>query len=265
MLARRPYARMNRGRVRRKAAEGGEFPWSGNTNVNAWLTQSAYITDTSGDVDSWQTQQAYTAAGASTTYTFSQSGSARPAFSAAGDGSVAIDGTAEYLVSSDADLVDLPEGTDTEIAIITKMTLDSTASGDAFWGFFLTTANNPCHRLIRAGSNFRTDRFYDDGSSDLSTASETASDTSTHVIVERVRTSPSYQLVHEFDGSVDSNSPHALTTGKSMTGFNRFAIGASFRNSVSASNFAGITIEKGFFIVRNNDAVIADIVSWLQS
>jgi len=246
-------------------SESAQFAWSGNTNVVAWWQPSAtYMSKTGSDIDSWQTRQAYTAAGASTTYTFLQSGSRRPSHNATGlggDGSVVLDGSAEILECTDANFLDLPEGDDAQICVIATLKPVSTASGDHFWGWYLTSGGDPIYRFIRAGAFYRTDRG-DNASLEVNAAaSESVSDGTSLVVTQRFRTSPSQQIVHAFDGAEDASSPHAANVS-TMSGFDTFVVGASKRNSATPSAFAQIEIGD-IFVVLNNDSVIDDIVSYL--
>lgn len=254
----------------RFGVDKGIFPWSGNTNVAAiWLANSEYVSTTSNDVDSWVTVEAYTTAGASTTYTLSSSGSARPNFNSTGMGGKGViehDGTAEYLECTDSEFLALPNGDDTSVTVIGLWNYGSGASGNHFWGWFETLAR-PMFRLIQAGASYRLDIDADNDGIGVQSAAFKPVDTGTVDLKTLRRSGTSVYLYH--NDVADPNNPGTVDVGQigdTELGFSTFVTACKKEGSGGTpSNFTPLDLRMLAVVLNDDTTAITQIENYFIS
>lgn len=241
----------------------GSVPWLENSNVAAvFIADDPYVTRVSGDVSVWTAQQSFKNDGTTKTpaYTLTQSTpDDRPLWEPTGfneKGSIQYDGVSEYLSTTDADFVNLVDGTDSPITVITTWQV-LTVTPSVFYEWCRTVDGSSLYRLRDSVGNYRTARV-DDGVGVATHDSATGVSTSHRVIVNRhLGTTVSQRI----DGTEDSNSPGALDVG-ALTASTHFSIGAALANSAGAHSFAHLRIRALHVILNDDTSAINAIETW---
>jgi len=204
---------------------GNSYPWSGNTNVVAmFIAEAEHITLAGADVASLTTQQAYTAGGSPTTYTWAQSDTGLdPVWEPSGfngRGSVRGDGT-EWMGTPD--LHGFIQG-DTSFIVVTVFQQLTNANNDRLWSAANTANNTDFHEFYDDSIASSYSSFRRGGGTTREITSSAAPDTSRHIWTVRFVADGTDQVAFYQDGNVDTaltNSDITVGTLNNTTLFGR--------------------------------------------
>lgn len=245
------------------AVHGGQpgYPWAGNTNVVlAMLADEPYITLAGADVAAVDSQQAYTASGDPTEFSFTQSDTGLdPLWEPTGwngKGSVRGDGS-EWLGT--AQIHDFIEG-DTSFILVTAYQQLTTANNDRIWSFGNTGNTTDFHEWFDDTSAARHGSFRRGGGTTREINSSDAPDLLRHVRALRFVAGATDQVEFWKDGAIET----ALTASDvSMGALDNFTLMGRRVGSAAASLITDMRWRASFLIVNDDTAALSAIQDYL--